>query len=169
MSIHLSNVTVAKDDLSLNVTMPDGTIESYDLRKTLHINEFNLQDEFVKQPALFAFLASLMEAAQDRLATANLALERHQAILTTQVRSGKLIPFNHSPKATDKLTEGALKAYITSDKKTQVLQDDVTFCEAQCGRLRVWVKGADQRREMLIQLGLLARQQYRNDGVQVKQ
>lgn len=141
-----------------------GNREVIDFRSALKINDRNLPKECAEQPGLFAWYSAILADQETRLANAKGELERFEADLSLQIRQGKIKLPHADGKTEVKLTEGAIRDYMLVDKKHGTLQDDVQYYENICKRFRSLIAASVQRKDMIIQLALLARQEMKNFG-----
>ena len=158
-----------KDDKSFIIEVSiAGTRELIDLRRgpggALAINEKNLQKECAEQPGLFAWYSAILADQESRLAAVEIELERCEADVALKLRRGDIKVQSADGKSDVKLTEGAIKEYILQDKKHMTLSDDVQYYENICRRFRSLITASVQRKDMLIQLAGLTRQEMRNFG-----
>ena len=123
----------------------DGTI-----KEILLINEAALNDEFIHQPSTYAYFAALSEYAMADVEQKKLAFSVMEANLDSQKR----MEFKDR-----KVTEAVIKSAIIQDKKYQALSEELIEAERQLGILKSLVKALEQRKDMLIQLGSMRRQE----------
>lgn len=137
------------------ITVRNGTTEEViDLRSVLAINQQNLPQEFTDQPSLFAWYGVLLADQQAKLAFSEKDRDRYAAELSIRFRK-------EAVTLKEKVTEAQLEAKIKLDDKYTVLDDQVIILNSVCKRLEVLVKASVQRKDMLEQLGMLARQEFK--------
>lgn len=146
----------------LNVDV-GGNKETIDIKKAMAINQKNLPEECAQQPGWFAWYSALLATQESKLAALKRDLEEIRATMSLELRQGK-----RSLKGADdkevKLTEGGIDNYILTNSKYQTIQNDLFSLEEVCKKLRLLVAASVQRKDMIIQLALLSRQEMRNFG-----
>lgn len=147
---------------TLEITVGDNR-EIIDMRKAMVINEKNLQEECAKQPGWFAWYSALLADQEGKAASKKGEMESRAAELALQLHQGKLKLPDAKGEAI-KITVAAVDSYVTGDKMYKVLKEELFAIEDICKKLRVLVSASIQRKDMLIQLGLLARQEMKSMG-----
>ena len=148
-------------DMDIKVAVSDKKFDG-NIREVLTINEATLSDEFVKQPSLFAWFATLAEFANAEVESRKLSLSVLRANLDSEKRA---------ELAKDgKVTEGMVDSAITKDKRHLVANEELIEASRQAGILKALVRALEQRSTMLVQLGSLKRQElFLSDfGVDIK-
>lgn len=136
--------------MNIKVTIGDKKFDG-NIREVLTINEATLSDEFVKQPSLYAWFATLAEFANAEVESKKMALSILSANLDAEKRTDL---------AKDgKVTEGMVASAVTKDKRFLVASEELIDVTRQAGILKGLVKALDQRKDMLIQLGSMKRQE----------
>jgi len=146
-----------QDDLIINLQIGE-QVEIIDLRTCLAINDGDLPKEYTQQPSWYAFYASILASQEDKLATVEREYTKYKADISLQLRQGKLQILDSNNKSL-KLTEGAIQNYIDTDEHTLIYQQKIQKMQTICKKLKSLVNGSIQRKDMLIQLGLLERQE----------
>lgn len=156
----------SEKDFILDITIGD-TVDQIDFRTALRINKGDLNKDLTQQPSYHAWYTALLTDQEDRLATRKRELDRHKSDISLQLRQGKL-KVNNSDNKPLKLTEGGLNDYITLDNTYMAYQDDIQQLDTLCKKLKGLVAASSQRKDMLIQLGLLKRQEIDQMGLHIK-
>ena len=138
-------------DLNMKVKVSVGD-KDYEgtIQEILLINEATLSDEFIKQPSTYAYFAALAEFAVADVEHKKLSFSVLEANLDTQKRL--------ELKET-KVTEAVVRSAIIKDQKYQGASTELIEAERQLGILKALVKALEQRKDMLIQLGSMKRQE----------
>ena len=127
------------------------------LRDVVQIKEADLSEEFVKQPSLYAWFATLCEFASAEVETQKMNL----SILRANLDGEKRVELADSGK---KATETMVNSAITVDPKHQGAETALIESKRQYGILKGIVKALEQRKDMLIQIGSTKRQELSLDG-----
>jgi len=122
------------------------------LREIVQINEAMLTDEFIKQPSIYAWFATLLEFASAEVETQKMNLN----ILRANLDSSKRLAFLAENK---KATETMVSSAIEVDETYQEAQRTLIESERQQGILKAIVRALDQRCTMLVQIGSTKRQE----------
>lgn len=129
-----------------------GVVLTSGLQEDLYINHADLQDEFLKQPELYAWWASTCELAKDLVARQKFLIERlaatidHQARMEAEEASQKL-------GKTVKLTEKMVENTVISNQEYQTAMFQYLELKKQLGMLQAGKDAIEQKRDMLISLG----------------
>lgn len=138
-------------DLNMKVTVSIGD-KKYDgtIREVLQISEANLSDEFQNQPSTYAYFAALAE-----FAVADVEQKKLQfSVMEANLDSSKRLELKDQ-----KVTEAVIRSAIIKDSKYQVLSEELIEAQRQLGILKSLVRALEQRKDMLIQLGSMKRQE----------
>lgn len=122
------------------------------LRDIVKINEAVLTEEFIKQPSLYAWFATLSEFASAEVETQKMNLNILRANLDSEKR---LMLLNEAKKATETMVASAIEVDVTY----QTAQKALIEAERQYGILKAIVRALDQRCTMLVQIGSTKRQE----------
>lgn len=134
-----------------NLKLDNGGQLVGDLEADLYIDNSFLEEEFLKQPELFAWWATATELAKDLVGRQKFVLERMAATLDHGIRlSAVSNPVGGKPI---KLTEAQITHQITSDEKYQEAMLAYLEYKKQLGMLQAGKEAMEQRRDMLISLG----------------
>lgn len=139
-------------DLNMKVSVSIGD-KKYDgtIREVLQISEAELSDEFMNQPSTYAYFAALAE-----FAVADVEHKKLQfSVMEANLDSAKRIEL----KDATKVTEAVIRSAIIRDAKYQVLSEELIEAQRQLGILKALVRALEQRKDMLIQLGSMKRQE----------
>lgn len=109
--------------------------------ENLEIDQFNLDDEVRKQPALYFYYAEQLANANDELARAKEALDIAESNADARIRN--------SPT---KITEAYVKSQIVQDADVQKATEMLLDATKTRNLLDAAVKAFDQRRESLTNL-----------------
>ena len=143
------------NDLSSDeITVVDynGEATTYSVKQELAVDEHDYQQEFLSQPAKYAFWTAVLQKARLVLAGQQAQLDKLHARLYQQV--------------VHKLDQEGVRA--TKDLvESRILQDDayqqqlatVNNCEYSAGQVQYLVKAFEQRKDMLVQFGASQRQE----------
>ena len=145
-----------KLDMQIDIKVEDKEFRGT-TRSVLLVNEANLNQEFIEQPSTFAWFATLAEIANAEVSSKELALEVLKANLEGELRQ-RLAELGG--KVTEKMIEGG----VITDKRYKVATEELIDSTKQLGILKSMVKALDQRKDMLIQLGSMKRQEMFLDG-----
>ena len=122
------------------------------LRDIVRIKEADLTEEFVKQPSLYAWFATLCEYASAEVETQKMNLSILHANLDAEKRT-ELASSGKKP------TESMVSSAIIIDPKHQGAETALIEAKRQYGILKGIVKALEQRKDMLIQVGSTKRQE----------
>lgn len=137
-------------DMQINLKVTDKVFDG-NIREVLNINEAALSEEFVKQPSLFAWFAALAEIANAEVESKKMAVSLLRANLDAEKRT--------ELSTSGKITESMVDSAITKDKRFQVASEELIESGRQFGILKAMVRALEQRKDMLIQLGGMKRQE----------
>jgi hypothetical protein len=129
-----------------------GVVLSSDLQDDLYINPANLQEEFLKQPELYAWWASTCELAKDLVARQKFLLERLSATIDHRVRLEAQQESERLGK-TVKMTETMVEHTVISSEEYQKAMLCYLDFKKQLGMLQAGKEAMEQRKDMLISLG----------------
>lgn len=135
----------------------DGVLHKGDLAHDLPINESNINAEFMVQPELFAWWATVMELAKDLVAREKYRLERVYAVVDHRIRRHYT---TNSPGT--RITEKMVENEVISDKEYQEAKFAYLKAKKQLGLLMAGKEAMVQRKDMLISIGANMRA---SDGV----
>ena len=127
------------------------------LRDIVKINEAILTEEFIKQPSLYAWFATLMEFASAEMDTEKMNLD----ILSANLDSEKRVSLLAEGK---KATESMVASAIEVDAKHIQAKKNLIEASRKYGVLRAIVRALEQRKDMLIQIGSTKRQEMTLDN-----
>lgn len=137
--------------------------EYYDHEKaTKDLREYDadLSIEFMRQPALYAYYSALLvqaEAQYDRLShTAEIGAAR----LDQAVR-------DEAAKAGSKVTEKQITTRISLDPRMIEMERAVRLAKVQVGYLKSTCQALVQRKDMLMQMGFIARKEQDANGMSI--
>lgn len=142
------NFTKSNPTLELE---PGVTLTS-DIQDDLYINPANLQEEFLRQPELFAWWASTCELAKDLVARQKFVLERLTAAIDHRVRLEAQQESERLGK-TVKMTETMVQNTVISSEEYQKAMFEYLDLKKQLGMLQAGKDAIEQRKDMLISLG----------------
>ena len=138
-------------DMQLSLQVAGKEFEG-NLRDIVKINEAILTDEFIKQPSLYAWFATLLEYASAEMETQKMNLSILRANLDAEKRT---VLVNEGKKATESMVESAIEV----DERAIQAQKNLIESSRQYGILRAIVRALEQRKDMLIQVGSMKRQE----------
>jgi hypothetical protein len=149
-------MNTSKDFSHIKVELDlDGVVHKGALQDDLPINESNITAEFIVQPELFAWWATVMELAKDLVAREKYRLDRLYAITDHNVRK-----FYNDNK--QKVTEKIVENEVITDEEYQKAKLEYLEAKKQLGLLLAGKEAMVQRKDMLISIGANMRAQ---DGV----
>ena len=122
------------------------------LRDIVQIKESDLTEEFIKQPSLYAWFATLCEYASAEVETQKMNL----SILSANLDAEKRTALANSIK---KPTESMVSSAIAVDPRHMDAETALIEAKRQYGILKGIVKALEQRKDMLIQVGSTKRQE----------
>lgn len=122
------------------------------LREIVKITEADLTEEFVRQPSLYAWFATLGEFASAEVETQKMNL----SILRANLDAEKRLELGREAK---KPTEAMVGSAIDVDSTYKDAQVALIEAKRQYGILKGIVKALEQRKDMLIQVGSTKRQE----------
>lgn len=139
------------------------------LREIIQINENLLTEEFVRQPGIYAWFATLMEIANSDVESKKFDLDVLKANLDGEKRRDLAKENQYvddKGKIKDgRVTETMVSSAILTDKKFLVLTQELMESERQLGILKAIVRSLEQRKDMLIQLGVTKRSEFAQIGM----
>lgn len=122
------------------------------LREIVKIVESDLTNEFIRQPSLYAWFATLLEYASAEVETQKMNLSILRANLDAEKRK-ELGQLSKKP------TENMINSAIEVDDKYKDAQVNLIETRRQYGILKGIVRALEQRKDMLIQVGSTKRQE----------
>lgn len=132
------------------------TLDPETLRDDVQIEETNLDKAFREQASLFAHYATLYFNAARATGRAKVLLETKEAVVAKEIRDRAIA-------ASEKITEKAIEQELARHK--EIIHHKLAFSEAEA--LEDLAKNAleafKQRKDMLVQLGANAREEYRGE------
>jgi hypothetical protein len=134
--------------------------EKIDIRTAMSINNEDLVSEYTQQPSWYAWYASLLADQEDKKERIGRERDVYKSKIDMEIRQGKRKILDDEGKQI-KLTEGGIQNYTASDEKMQAYEDEIQEQEYICNKLKVLVMASVQRKDMLIQLGLLKRDELK--------
>ncbi len=148
-----------EEDFIIDVII-GGKKESIDIREVTKINDDNLVQEFTQQPSWYAYYSALLADQEHRKAEKTRDLEMKKSEISLKVRKGelKILANDHKPI---KLTEAGIIDYLRTNKKVQILADEIGELDTICKKLKSLVSASVQRKDMLIQLGMFKREELK--------
>lgn len=133
-------------DAETSVVLADGNIEN-----DLYIDQRDLQEEFLKQPELYAWWATMTEIAKDLVARQKFFLERLAAKLDFDIRNPPPLP--DGSKDSTRITEKYIENRINSHPDYEREMFRFLEYKKQLGLLQAGSEAMVQRKDMLISLG----------------
>jgi asparagine synthetase B (glutamine-hydrolysing) len=140
------------------ITIKDetGSYQEYDLRNELRVNEQNLNQEMLQQPAKYIYWSSILERLRFYQESKELELEQEEARLDSRARKHYLDAGNPKP------TKDMVEAFIKQQDEYAAAQKQVHMYNHLVGRVARIVKAFEQRKDMLQSYGkqLYEQRQY---------
>lgn len=119
---------------------------TYSISNELAVDETNYQQEYLKQPAKYAFWSAVLQSAKLNLAAKTHELENVHAALyqgiNKQLQDAKVRP-----------TKDLIESYIVLQDSYKKALKQVDICEYSVGQVTYLVKAFEQRKDMLISYG----------------
>ena len=143
-----------KEELQFTVKLGD-KIHNLDLKADLVIDKHVINRELARQPALFAWYATLHEIAKDKTAHCKHKLETYEASLEMSIRQ--------MPSPPVKLTADTVAAMVKDDKQRRRMAEDYLHARKSEGMLMVAKASFDQRKDMLISVASNMRNELDDD------
>jgi hypothetical protein len=125
---------------------------SGNIRDVLKITDAKLNDEFMQQPSMYAWFAALCELAGAE------AENKKFKLSVLKANTEKKIRYDKAAKG-EKTTEAAIAADVQTDDAFIAASISLLEAERQYNLLRALTRSLDQRKDCLIQLGLMKRQE----------
>lgn len=125
---------------------------SGNIRDVVKISEVKLSDEFATQPSTYAWFAALAEMAGAEVENKKFRLS------VLKANTEKKIRYEFAARG-EKTTESAIAANVQTDDAFISASLDLIESDRQYSILRSIVRALDQRKDMLIQLGQMKRQE----------
>lgn len=142
-AINLLNVKVDSIDFQhLAIIDESGQYVEYDLTKELAVNESNLLQEMLHQPAKYIYWSSMLEKIKYFQEATELELELVEAKLDKVAR-----------EQLEKPTKDSVEAYIKRTEDYQNARKKCSYYEYLSGRIQRIVKAFEQRKDMLQSYG----------------
>jgi hypothetical protein len=141
-----SNVNPHLVDAETNVEIASGNLES-----DLYIDHRDLQEEFLKQPELFAWWATMAEIAKDLVSRQKFFVDRLAAKIDFEIRNPPPLP--NGEKDPTKITEKLIEHRITVHPDYEREMFRYLEYKKQLGLLQAGQEAMVQRKDMLISLG----------------
>ena len=130
----------------IDVVDYNGQMTTYSVSRELAVNEENYQQEFIKQPAKYAFWSAVLQQAKYVLASQQSKLEKVHAQLYNEV-------YTTLSKEGMRPTKDLIEAQIILEDPYQEAQAQVESCEYSVSQVQYLVKAFEQRKDMLVQFG----------------
>lgn len=161
--------------LSVEVKTKKSTT-SMNLAEDLVIDEYNLNEAFMNQPALFAWWATVAAQARAIADKAKLAVEEQEDYLKkrligeldTEVR--QQLEMDGEKITETKVTNGIYchERYVEESKKLYELKEKYLECNANAVTLEIGRDAMNQRKDTLISLGANMRNDINNLDLNIK-
>lgn len=154
------NLNIDTEDIAIHVNI-SGTVETINMRDDLRIHGDNIEmliEDMVNQPSWYAWYSALLatqEAEYDRLES---KLKMTYCEYSMDLRKGKIKILDEDGKAI-KITEGMIENYIKTIPKYQIIEEELYEKEINIKKLKAIVNASIQKKDMLMQLGALKRQE----------
>jgi hypothetical protein len=140
-----SNVNPKLVDEETQVTLGEGNLET-----DLYIDQRDLQEEFLKQPEIFAWWATLAEIAKDLVSKQKFYVERMAATIDADTRSN---PPTDEKGGPIRITEKMIEQIVTLNENYRREMNRYLEYKKQLGLLQAGTEAMVQRKDMLISLG----------------
>lgn len=137
------------NDLDMDkITVVDynGEAQTYSVRDLVYVDENNYQQEFIAQPAKYAYWSSVLQAAKRVQSEQENMLEKKHAELYNEA-------YNRLKESGIKPTKDLIEAQIEQDDEYYQAKQRVSEAEYSAGRINFLVKTLEQRAQMLISFG----------------
>lgn len=134
------------DSDRIDVIDYNGQMTTYSVSQELAVNEQNYQQEFIRQPAKYAFWSAVLQQAKYVLAAQESRLEKVHAQVYNKVNTALL-------KEGMRPTKDLIEAQIVLDDEYQKAKSQVETCEYSVSQVQYLVKAFEQRKDMLVQFG----------------
>jgi len=116
------------------------------IREDLQINGSDINNEFIKQPALFFWYAELLEQAEKKLRMLIIKLEVYEADKAKRIRE-------RAKEVGEKITEGHITRTIRLNKKWQGLKQKISDTQYKVSMLKAARTAFIHKKDCLISLG----------------
>lgn len=167
-------MTVKTNPTEVNVNLQTDTVE---LEDDLSIDQNNLTDSYIDQPAKFAFWATLCVQAKSKVDAKKIELDKHEEYWKKQL-CGELdgkVRMEMEVNG-EKITESKVTAAIPQHPDYQAaaehyyeLKTELAELQADWAALEVAKEALNQRKEMLISLGAHIRMEVNNLDLTLKE
>lgn len=149
------NIRVTNLDFgTIRVTDANGETVTYNLKEELAVNNFNVREEFLKQPAKYSYWTALLEQLRLYQETYELQAEKRKAELYEPSRQQLILSGIAKP------TKDQIDAQVMLDDEYYKLRQDVVNMEFTVRQVQYVVKAFEQRKDMLIQYGADLRRDF---------
>jgi hypothetical protein len=135
-----------------NLELEPGVVLTSEIQDDLYINNADLQEEFLRQPELYAWWASTCELAKDLVAKQKFFLERLAANIDHQARMEAEQASQALGKPV-KLTEKMVENTVIGNSEYQKAMYHYLELKKQLGMLQAGKDAIEQKKDMLISLG----------------
>lgn len=139
---------------TIRVTDANGETVTYNLKEELAVNNFNVREEFLKQPAKYSYWTALLEQLRLYQETYELQAEKKKAELYEPSRQHLIATGIAKP------TKDQIDAQVMLDDEYYKLRQDVVNMEFTVRQVQYVVKAFEQRKDMLIQYGADLRRDF---------
>lgn len=139
---------------TLRVTDANGETITYNLKDELAVNNFNVREEFLKQPAKYSYWTSLLEQLRLYQEMFELKAEKRKSVLYEPSRQALILEGIAKP------TKDQIEARIMLDDEYYKLKTDVVNTAFNVRQLQYVVKAFEQRKDMLVQYGADLRRDF---------
>ena len=143
-----------QEELLFTVKLGD-KVHNLDLNKDLAIDKHSINRELARQPALYAWYATLHEIAKDKTALCKHKLETFEASLEMQIRQMDNPPV--------KLTADTVSAMVKDNVERRRMVEEYMAAKKAEGLLQVGKASFDQRKDMLISVASNMRNELDDD------
>ena len=151
-----------KDLLNISVDLGAGNTYQVNLEDDLRISKDSINDDLMQQAGKAAWWGTLQTLAEELLSKKKKVLDDLEARLDLDIRSGVYFYKHPDIKELDKMTESAIKSYITCDPDVSKAREEVISVARQRGVLLTAKAAFDHRRDMLQSYAYNLRQQYQD-------
>lgn len=142
-------------------------IDENKLREDLNYSQETLHEDMIKQASLFYYYGALLALASRNVESAKAQLELTEARVDHELREGSV---GDATLSKIKITEAMALRAINRHNDVTAARQTLIDCKYMEGLLKVVVEAFRNRKDMLIQMGMLTREEMKGElSIQAKE
>lgn len=157
---------MSTDLLNISVDLGAGKHYKANLEEELRITKDSLNSDLMQHAGKAAWWGTLQALAEELHSKKKKAADDVEARIELDLRSGAYWASHPTANIPDKMTESAIKSYVTVDVEVSKAREEVIAAARQKAILTTAKVAFDHRRDMLQSYAYNLRQQYQDTGAQ---